>query len=329
MATRSEPESTPVIQSLRTLLTGLVDYAGLYPPAKLGMTAAAENYARYLRGEHAWMLGRFVCPASRLGELSEAASALMPGTFATSGYREHADATEPWTVSVVVDGTLEAALDEIDRFNERHAEEDRGRAVSDALEVKAPDAAFVDSALDKIPEDVYPFFEVPGLTPGENGDPRGIVAALSGETAGAKIRTGGVVPGAFPTAAQIAGFIAACDAADVPFKATAGLHHPVRAEFPLTYEPGCPRGVMHGFLNVFMAAALIRGTSLDAADAARVIGEMDPGAFRFTEADASWQDRVVSSAKLAAVREGFALSFGSCSFEEPVEDLQRLGLLRG
>jgi hypothetical protein len=293
------------------------------------MTAAAENYARYLRGEHAWMLGRFVCPASRLGEMSEAAAALMPGTFATSGYREHADVTEPWRVSVVVDGTLETALDEIDRFNERHGEEDRGRAVADALEVKAPDAAFVDAALDVIPEDVYPFFEVPGLTPGENGDPRGIAAALSGSSAGAKIRTGGVTPGAFPTAAQIAGFIAACDAADVPFKATAGLHHPVRAEFGLTYEPGCPRGVMHGFLNVFMAAALVRGTGLDAPGAERVIGETDPKAFRFTDAEAAWRERTVASARLAAVREGFALSFGSCSFEEPVEDLRRLGLLRG
>jgi hypothetical protein len=311
------------------LLAGLVDYAGLYPPAGLAMQGAVENYARYRVGEHAWMLGRFVCPASRLAELSRCAAPLMPGTFATSGYREHADVTEPWRVSVVVDGTLEAALEEIDRFNERHASEDHGQAVADALEVKAPDASFVDRALDIIPEDIDPFFEVSGLTPAEHGDPRGIIAALAGSAAAAKIRTGGVTPGAFPTAGQIAGFIGACDAADVAFKATAGLHHPVRAEFPLSYEPGGPRGVMHGFLNVFLAAALVRGAGMNAPDAERVLAEGDARAFTFTEKDAAWRGTSVDSARLAAAREGFALSFGSCSFEEPIDDLRRLGLLPG
>jgi hypothetical protein len=326
MPTRSEPESTPVVQSLRTLLSGLIDYAGLYPPAGLGMGAAAENYARYLRGEHAWMLGRFVCGASRLDELTREGAALMPGTFATSGYREHADTTEPWRVSVVADGTLAAALEQIERFNERHAQEDRGLAVADALEIKAPDAAFIEDALERIPDEVCPFFEVPGLTPAEGADPRGIIAALAGAPAAAKIRTGGITPGAFPTPAQVAAFIAACHAAEVPFKATAGLHHPVRAEQALTYERTAPRGVMHGFLNVFMAAALI-SEGADAMEAERIIAETDPAAFRFTEGSAMGRGRSIDSARLALIRENLALSFGSCSFEEPVDDLRGLGLL--
>jgi hypothetical protein len=328
MPTRSEPDSPAVTQSLRTLLSGLIDYAGLYPPAKLGMQAAVENYARYRVGDYAWMLGRFICPASRLEELSAAGAPLMPGTFATSGYREHADVTEPWRVSVVVDGSLAEAVAAIERFNQRHAHEDRGQAVADGLEVKAPDSAFIDMALDEIPDEVYPFFEVAGLTPAENADPRGQIAALAGAQAAAKIRTGGITPDAFPTAAQVAGFLAACDAADVPFKATAGLHHPLRADFPLTYEPGGPRGTMHGFLNVFLAAALVRAGGADAALAAEVIAETDPRTFRFTDAEASWRQRSLPSTALAAVREGFAISFGSCSFEEPVDDLRRLGFLR-
>src|SRR5689334_1162740 len=99
-----------MLQSVRTLMAGLIDYAGLFPPAKLSMQAAAEAYARARMGEHAWVLGRFICPASRLAELSKVAAVMMPGTHATSGYREHADVLEPWRVSVLVDGPLEADI---------------------------------------------------------------------------------------------------------------------------------------------------------------------------------------------------------------------------
>src|SRR5687767_13479617 len=56
--------------SLRALLTGLIDYAGLFPPAKLAMEEAARNYFRFRGGPDGWMLGRFLCPAARLQEFS-------------------------------------------------------------------------------------------------------------------------------------------------------------------------------------------------------------------------------------------------------------------
>lgn len=67
-------------RSLLTLLHGLVDYAGLYPPAKLGMAAAVDNYATYLHSRESWMLGRFICPVSRLEEFRREAKALLPTT---------------------------------------------------------------------------------------------------------------------------------------------------------------------------------------------------------------------------------------------------------
>ena len=112
-------------------------------------------------------------------------------------------------------------------------------------------------------------------TTGKCADPtavdtvRGLIAAMAGTGAHAKIRTGGVTPEAFPQATSVARFIHACAMADVGFKATAGLHHPVRGEFNLTYEPACPRGVMYGFLNVFMAAALAMSARLG-------VEELDP-----------------------------------------------------
>src|ERR1700690_731561 len=60
----------PASPALRALLTNLVDYAGLFPPAALALPAAAENYGRYLRSENAWMLGRFVVPSAQLGALT-------------------------------------------------------------------------------------------------------------------------------------------------------------------------------------------------------------------------------------------------------------------
>lgn len=136
----------------------------------------------------------------------------------------------------------------------------------------------------------------------------------------AKIRTGGITPDAFPAIANVAEFIRACKAKGVAFKATAGLHHPLRCVKPLTYEPSAPLGTMHGFLNVFLAAAL-----LDQADA--ILAEDDPGAFAFDDDGASWRGHRVSTEEIVAMRRDFATSFGSCSFEEPIGDLRALGWL--
>ena len=56
-------------ETLRVLMNGLIDYAGLFPPAALDMATALRNYGAYRAGEYAWMLGRFVLPAARKGEV--------------------------------------------------------------------------------------------------------------------------------------------------------------------------------------------------------------------------------------------------------------------
>jgi hypothetical protein len=135
----------------------------------------------------------------------------------------------------------------------------------------------------------------------------------------AKIRTGGVTQDAFPSAEAVAEFIRACRREGVPFKATAGLHHPLRCARPLTYEPNAAVGTMHGFVNVFIAAALPD-------DAEAILEETDPRAFAFTDDAATWRDRRVDLAGLKAMRT-FATSFGACSFEEPIDELKELGWL--
>lgn len=311
---------------LRTLLTGLIDYAGLYPPARLTMPAAVECYARSKMGDNEWMLGRFICPVSRLEEFSAAAASLLPGTHATSGYRERAAAGEPWEISAIIESTglegLQKDLERIEAFNRKHCAQDKGLAIVDMIEIKAADPTFIDDALDVIPEDIYPFFEFPVA-----GDCRGFIAALAGNSCGAKIRTGGLTADATPCCADVAVFLEACTRAEVPFKATAGLHHPFRSEYPLDTVPGAPTGVMHGFLNLFMAAALIRTGDLDAAGARKVLEERNAGSFRFTDVVAVWHDQNLDATELAQVREHFAMSFGCCSFDEPIQDLKSLQML--
>jgi hypothetical protein len=136
----------------------------------------------------------------------------------------------------------------------------------------------------------------------------------------AKIRTGGVTADAFPTPERVAAFLRACKAAGVAFKATAGLHHPLRCVKPLTYEANAPAGTMHGFVNVFLAAAM-----LDQAE--EILREEDPRAFAFGDDAVAWRGQEVSTHALARTRRDFALSFGSCSFEEPISDLKELGWL--
>jgi len=142
----------------------------------------------------------------------------------------------------------------------------------------------------------------------------------------AKVRTGGLTSEAIPPSSELADFLAQAAALRRPFKATAGLHHPIRSDRALTYASGSPRGVMHGFVNVFVAAALAwhggkRDLLLD------VLNETDPSSFEFGEEQLRWREQALGTAQIARARRDFAHSFGSCSFEEPIADLRELGWL--
>ena len=136
----------------------------------------------------------------------------------------------------------------------------------------------------------------------------------------AKIRTGGVTADAFPSVERVAMFIRGCRQKKIPFKATAGLHHPIRCAKPFTYETNSPVGTMHGFVNVFVAAALPGSASL-------ILREENARAFGFDEGGVWYRDLRVTTEELERVRKQSAISFGSCSFEEPIADLKELGWL--
>jgi hypothetical protein len=319
------PVDADRLTAARAMMQGLIDYAGLFPPAKLAMPDAVRTYGKHLASDDAWMLGRFIAPVSRLSEFSAAGKALLP-----SDDRDD----EPWPLSVLIDGDLTRDLETIARFNRHHADPSNGLAFIDAIELRVPatgsalDADFIDNAIDVIPDDLFPFFELAVVPPGPGlpaPDPRGCITTLSGLEAGAKIRTGGITPDAFPSAAAVARFLEACVGGDVPFKATAGLHHALRGEYPLTYEPNCPRGVMHGFLNVFAAAVLALTEDAPADRLEHVLTRADARSTRFEPARLSIAGQTMLTEQIEAAREGFALSYGSCSFIEPVSEMRAMG----
>ena len=296
---------------VRLLLEHGIDYAGLFPPAGLAMGAAVENYAAYRAGPHAWALGRFVVPAARLVELEAASSGLLPEQPTTS----------PWHLSVLLGTDPAAEVRALGELNCRHAATGTDALVGDVVELKATTADQVDHTLTSLPKHLQVYVEIP-----VERDPAELLAAIARHGGRAKVRTGGVTPDAFPATADLVRFLRACTAAGVPFKATAGLHHPLRARYRLTYAPDSPRGTMFGFLNLFLTAAFLRD-GLSDADAARLLEEGDPRAFSFDGGGIVWRGRWIEAGAIRAAREQAIVSFGSCSFTEPIDDLASLHLL--
>ncbi len=146
-------------------------------------------------------------------------------------------------------------------------------------------------------------------------------AAPAHVTLGAKVRCGGPRPGSTPSVEDLAAFVVAAQEHGVPWKATAGLHHPVRGEHGV--EGGV---VQHGFLNLFVAAVALHAGVLDAARVAEVLAEHDPRAFVVDPLHLAWRDVRVEAEAVAAARE-HVVSYGSCSFDEPVNDLRALGII--
>jgi hypothetical protein len=229
----------------RSLLSGLIDHAPLFPPASLPLEEALEDHRRALASPQAWMVGRFVCPASQLGDIDG----------------------EPLRLSVVMD-IAEVALDE-------RIEAVEGR----------------DPALARLGRETYVEIQ-----------PDADLAVIKAAGARAKVRCGPTPP---PVEA-LAGFIRRCRAENIPFKATAGLHHAVRTDGQL------------GFLNLLAAAVF--------GDEERALDEDDAGAFSLDSAF-RWRDREASPDEVAEVRRSLFVSIGSCSFAEPVGELEELGFL--
>ena len=298
---------SPPKESVRALLAGIVDYAGLFPPSQISMSEAVANYAAYRNDDYSWMLGRFVVPGARLDEFLECADEFLDQSSVNN-----------WRLSVLAGEDVHETLRQIDEFNNSNA----ARVLCDTIEVKANSISKIENTANALPAYLTAYFELP---PVENLDE--LILALAMYHQRAKIRTGGTTADAFPSTAEIIHFMQMCLAAKVPFKATAGLHHPMRCFKNLTYEKDAPQGMMHGFLNLFLTAGFARqGFKPDILE--ELMEDEFAEGFDFSDGGVTWhQDYFLPTIQLKKLREENIVSFGSCSFEEPIEDLQSLEIL--
>jgi hypothetical protein len=293
-------------KSVLALLSEIIDYAGLFPPSRLSMPEAVINYAAYKNSNYKWMLGRFVLPVARLDEFSESAQDFFSRDV------------EPWKLSILASEDICETIRKLEDFNEEFAP----NVVCDALEVKADTVSSIEQIADAVPPYLNTYFELP-----LSENLADLISTLAINKQRTKIRTGGIVPEAFPSTRQIAHFMRLCLAANVPFKCTAGLHHPVRCVKPLTYERDAPEGMMNGFLNVFLAAGFLQ-SGYKPKLIQQLLEDESAKNFVFDEDGVFWrEDYFISNAQLKFLREKSIVSFGSCSFDEPIRDLISLDIL--
>lgn len=299
--------SENVKESVRALLTEIIDYAGLFPPAQVSMPEAVINYVTYRNSNYNWMLGRFVVPVARLGEFLESADNFIS-----------MDPGRSWHLSVLAGEDVHQTIRQIEDFNRQNAP----GVVCDALEIHASTESKIINTVNALPPNLTTYFEIPN-------DERlpDLVSALAINGQRAKIRTGGTTPEAFPPVRAIIRFIRTCLAANVPFKATAGLHHPLRCYKPLTYEPDAPEGIMNGFLNLFLATGFAR-YGFKPALLEEIMEDEFEESYDFEDTGVWWRrEHFLNNSQLKRAREQNIISFGSCSFEEPIADLREIGLL--
>lgn len=324
--------------SLQQFMSGIIDYAGLFPPAKLPLDEAIRNYAKYRQGHDNWMLSRFIIPASKLNELDKYADELFSDD-------------EPFAFSVLggKTETVEGFKEEVNTvinlcnaFGEKHP----GLVSTDMLEVKLPhDAArsqdihLIGELMDDTAEQLQSSPLAPSVIVYEGlfdeswqADNKAIILALADHnnkfssdrnyhSAAYKIRCGGVTADLFPSVEQVAFILNSTKQNNVALKGTAGLHHPVR------HYADEVQTKMHGFFNVFGGAMLAHANDIGIKKLEEIIKDENPDSFQFSENKFSWNNYSVSTDEIKKLRKNVLLSYGSCSFDEPREDLQKLGLL--
>lgn len=324
-------------QSFKAFMDGLIDYAGLFPPAELSLDTSIQKYSDYRKSEDAWMLSRYIIPASRLSELEPYHDSLFqegePFEFSVLGkktetiseYREH----------------LQDVIDAVDRFHRTHG----GRVTTDILEIKLPrEAVFANDGglLKKIFDETAEWLDKSALLPNrvffegffeENWRKEiGLILEMinnhnqnyEGESfreAGFKLRCGGVEADMFPSLEEVAVTLNHAREQNVALKYTAGLHHPIRR-----YSDSV-KTKMYGFFNIFGGAMMGYAHNLSDDKLIEILREEDPENFNFADEGLKWKDLTVSTDEISELRDVALISFGSCSFDEPREDLQRLGLL--
>ncbi|HWA16191.1 MAG TPA: hypothetical protein VG817_07155 [Gemmatimonadales bacterium] len=295
-----------MIHTRHALVRSFIDYAGLFPPAGLGMQDAVQRYADYQRRTDRWALARLVVPVARLGEFEAALAALSPVDRNASRF----------PVAALAGLDLGADRAAIEAFNQRHGGQ-HGVQV-ESIELRVASVADIDAAGERLGTALELYCELP-----LSADLPSLVSATRRIGARAKIRMGGVKPVDFPAPEAVLAFLASCAAERLACKATAGLHHPVRGPAPLTYEPGSARTTMYGYINLVLAAAALWHRRPES-QAYELLRLPDRASLQIGSEGVTWGGVKLSAGEIDTTRRHFLLAIGSCSFTEPMDELAEM-----
>ena len=286
----------------------------MFPPCSLALEPALQNHASYVCLPEAWMLNAFVLPVQQFDSAQQLLSNFDP--------------LHPLRVAALGPKTANAdafldALEDADSAIRSFSKYDVDLVSIAQLEMFLPDDVELASLQEAkaIVGDLPVFWEAP---PDKAEKIIALLAKHNSDqdvaTFGCKLRTGGVTADAFPTSAQIAKALVKPATHQLPIKFTAGLHHPIR-QFRDEVKTK-----MHGFLNVLGAAVLAAEHQWNANQAVMMLEDEDRKSFLFTDDFFAWRDWKIDTERLQ-YRRKFIRSFGSCSFDEPRDDLRALVLL--
>lgn len=303
-----------VLDARTASFAALIDYAGLFPPASLDIGGAVAGYRSARSSPARWVAGRFLCPSSQLVELAgELTSSIRRGE-------------DRWEVGVILEsepsGSIGAAAAEAQNFHT----EMQPAAIAASAEANITDAsvagltATIDT-ISSIQPEIFAFLEV-DRSSSIRDQVINVAEALKtkGGVGGVKLRCGGADPGTFPSAAEVTEFILATTTSSLPFKATAGLHQPIR------HFDDAIGTWRHGFLNILIASGVAaRGESAVTVEA--IVSETDPAAFSVSPAFVTWRDISIPGSEMRRARRDGFVAYGSCEFDEPVDALADLAFL--
>jgi hypothetical protein len=300
--------------SLQALLAESIDYAGMFPPCSLALEPALQSQTQYVRSPEAWMLNTFVLPVGQFDSAKQLlpqfdplhplyVSALGPKTGNSAAFREAVPEIEAAIRSLAAHNVDLVSVNQLEMWLPRDVDLP---VLHEARSIIGDLPAFWEAPAERAQETIALLAE--------------LNSGMDEPTFGFKLRTGGVTPEVFPTSAQIARALVVPATHQVPIKFTAGLHHPLRQ-----YREEVQTR-MHGFLNVLGAAILAAEHKWDEKQTAAMLEDENPKSFSFDDEFFAWREWKIDIKSLNNRRK-FVTSFGSCSFDEPREDLRAFGFL--
>jgi hypothetical protein len=261
--------------ALLELLTHCIDYAGVFPPARLSLTEAWEKYARHLEGGESWIIGSLVSPVDLLLGTE---SIPEKAAFSLTVIPRRGETEEVWRSQLAGD------LGRVRLFLETHP-----AVILSGLEIALPPANDPSSLLEEVLpllEEYRTFFELPA---GERLVERVRLATMAlnhhhNSKWGLKLRTGGLDPNAFPTTHVVAEVLAGVRDRQIPLKFTAGLHHPIQ------HWDDNLKVARHGFIDLLMAGLLGHAYHLPRENIEAIVRDEKSSNFTFNDGVARWLD---------------------------------------